>query len=397
MENKKIAINWSGKSFDYTDEELTALIEAARTADPMTQGKYLEQFEKDFSAYLGVKNCFAVANATNALDISALLSGLKKGDEVIIPAHTFCASAYPFGRTGAKIIWADIDPDTRLVSGESIEKLITSKTKVIVAVHLYGLMADMNYIMEIAKKHNVFVVEDCAQSIGAELDGKKAGTFSDCGIFSFHGQKSLTTLGEGGVIVVRSDELADKVSGLRHHGARPYPPGREHYWIPAMGNVDIDIDGVWPINTCLGEPQCALGSAVLKRLDSMNEKRIARAQHFKEELKDFPEITFQTVKKGFKHVYHLLAAKYEGKNGKTNHDLIKILFYEYRIKAIVQYYPLYRYPLFKKMGFSDANCPNTDNYYDNMISFPFHLWMKDEEFEYMISCTKNSLKTLRKN
>jgi dTDP-4-amino-4,6-dideoxygalactose transaminase len=395
MEDKKMTIDWSGRSFDYTDEELTVLVEAARTADPMTQGKYLKQFENDFSAYLGVKNSFAVANATNALDIAALLSGLKQGDEVIIPAHTFCASAYPFGRTGAKIVWADIDSDTRLVSVESIEKLITNRTKVIVVVHLYGLMADMNAIIEIAGKRGIFVVEDCAQSIGAELDGKKAGTFGDFGIFSFHGQKSLTTLGEGGVIVVKSDELADKVPGIRHHGARPFPPGREHYWIPAMGNVDIDLDGVWPINTCLGEPQCALGSAVLKRLDSMNEKRIIRATRFKEELKKFPEITFQKVKKGFKHVYHLLAAKYESENGKTNHDMIKMLFYEYNIKAIIQYYPLYRYPLFQKMGFGAANCPNTEKFYNNMVSFPFHLWMSEEEFDYMISCTKKTLEKLR--
>lgn len=390
-----MTINWSGRSFYYTDEELAVLVDAAKAADPMTQGKYLDQFEKDFSTYLGVNNCFAVANATNALDIAALISGLKQDDEVIIPAHTFCASAYPFGRTGAKIVWADIDPDTRLVSSESIKELITNRTKVIVVVHLYGLMVDMNAIMEVAKKHSLFVVEDCAQSIGAELDGKKAGTFGNCGIFSFHGQKSLTTLGEGGIIVVKSDKLADKVPGLRHHGARPFLSEREHYWIPAMGNVDIDLDGVWPINTCLGEPQCALGSAVLKRLDSMNEKRIARALRFKEELKDFPELSFQTVSKGFKHVYHLLAAEYKGENGKTNHDLIKMLFYEYGIKVIVQYFPLYRYPLFQKMGFGVANCPNTDRYFDNMISFPFHIWMSDEEFDYMIACTKKALKKLR--
>ncbi|MDR1881447.1 MAG: DegT/DnrJ/EryC1/StrS family aminotransferase [Prevotella sp.] len=395
MEDKKMVINWSGKSFDYTEKELAVLVESARTADPMTQGRYLEQFEEDFSAYLGIKNCFAVANATSALDIAAILSGLKQGDEVIIPAHTFCASAYPFGRTGANIVWADIESDTRLISRASIEKLITDKTKVIVVVHLYGLMADMDAIIEIAKKHDLFVIEDCAQSIGAELNGKKSGTFGDCAIFSFHGQKSLTTLGEGGCLVVKSDALARKVPGLRHHGARPFPYKREQYWIPAMGDVDVDLDGVWPINSCLGEPQCALGSAVLKRLDSMNNKRIDRAHRFKEELKDFPELTFQTVKNGFKHVYHLLTAKYEGTNGKTNDDLIKILFYEHNIKVIVQYYPLYRYPLFQKMGFGMANCPNTDNYYDNMVSFPFHLWMSDEEFDYMISCTKKALKKLK--
>ncbi|MFP3043039.1 DegT/DnrJ/EryC1/StrS family aminotransferase [Treponema primitia] len=391
-----MTINWSGRAFDYNDEEIAVLVEAARHADPLTQGKYLEQFQKDFSAYLGVKNCFAVANATNGLDLAAILSGLKKGDEVILPGHTFCASAIPFGRTGAKIKWADIDPETRLISAESIEKLITKKTKVVVPVHLYGLMADMKAIMALARKYNLFVIEDCAQSIGAELSGKKAGTFGDCGVFSFHGQKNLTTLGEGGTIVVKSAALAAKIPGLRHNGARPYTQKREHYWIPAMSNVDLDIEGVWPYNFCLSEPQSALASAVLKRLDSMNDKRIARAEYFRKELEEFPEISFQKVRKGYKHIYHLLSAKYDGKIfGKSNNDLIKSLFYEYNIKAIVQYYPLYRYPLFQKMGFGKANCPNTDEFYDNMISFPFHLWMSDDEFSYILESTKKALKTLR--
>jgi dTDP-4-amino-4,6-dideoxygalactose transaminase len=389
-------IDWSGRAFDYNDEEIKALVEAALHADPLTQGKYLEQFQNDFANYLGAKNCFAVANATNGLDLAAILSGLKKGDEVILPGHTFCASAIPFGRTGAKIKWADIDPETRLISAESIEKLITKKTKVVVPVHLYGLMADMKAIMALAKEHNLFVVEDCAQSIGAELNGKKAGTFGDCGVFSFHGQKNLTTLGEGGAIVVKSSSLAAKTPGLRHNGSRPFTQKRENYWIPTMSNVDLDIDGVWPYNFCLGEPQCALASAILKRLDSMNEKRIMRAEYFKKELENFPELTFQKVKKGYKHVYHLLSAKYDGKKfKKTNDDLIGILFYEYHIKAIVQYYPLYRYPLFQKMGFGKANCPNTDEFYDNMISFPFHHWLSDEEFEYTLDCTKKALRTLR--
>jgi dTDP-4-amino-4,6-dideoxygalactose transaminase len=257
-------------------------------------------------------------------------------------------------------------------------------------------MADMNAIMALAKKYNLFVVEDCAQSIGAELNGKKAGTFGDCGVFSFHGQKNLTTLGEGGAIIVKSDELAAKIPGLRHNGARPYTQQREYYWIPAMSNVDIDIEDVWPINVCLGEPQCALASAVLKRLDSMNDKRISRAEYFKRECEQFPELSFQKVKEGYKHVYHLLSAKYDGREfGKTNNDLIKILFYEYNIKAIVQYYPLYRYPFFQKMGFGEANCPNTDDFYDNMVSFPFHLWLGDNEFSYLVESTKKALTTLR--
>ncbi|MCZ7393701.1 MAG: DegT/DnrJ/EryC1/StrS family aminotransferase [Candidatus Methanoperedens sp.] len=390
-------IDWSGRAFDYSEEEINAIVDAMKHADPLTQGRFLNQFQKDFGTYNGTPNSFAVANCTNALDVAALLTGLKKHDEVIIPAHTFCASAIPFGRTGAKIVWGDIDPDTRVISAESIEKNITPRTKVIVAVHLYGLMADMNPIMDIATDRGCLVVEDCAQAIGAEYDGKKAGSIGDFGAFSFHGQKNLTTLGEGGMLTVKSDELAKLVPGLRHNGVKPYDYEREHYWIPAMSDVNQDMEGIWPYNFCLGEPQCALGSAILKRIDQMNELRIKRARKFMEAVSDFPELSFQKVPKNQKHVYHLLSAKYDGTGfGKSNHDLIKIMVYKYKIKSIVQYYPLYRYPLFKKMGFGQHNCPNTDEFFDNMISFPFHLWMNEQQFDYMIDSTVKALKELRK-
>jgi len=390
-------VNWSGRAFDYSLEEINAVVESMKNADPLTQGKYLKQFESDFAAYNKTPNSFAVANCTNALDLTAILTRLKKGDEVIIPAHTFCATAMPFGRAQAKIVWADIDPETRVISAESIEENITSKTKVIVVVHLYGLMADMDPIMEIAEKHNCFVVEDCAQVMGAEYKGKKSGSIGDFGAFSFHCQKNLTTLGEGGMLTVKSDELAKLVPGLRHNGCRPYPEGRKQYWIPAMSDVDLDLKDVWPYNFCIGEPQCALGSAILKRIDTMNDERIKRAKKFKKALEEFPELSFQEVPTHCKHVYHLLSAKYDGKKyGKTNHDFIKIMAYKYKIKVIVQYYPLYRYPLFKKMGLGKANCPHTDEFFDNMVSFPFHLWMSENDFDYMIDSTIKTLKELRK-
>ena len=349
------------------------------------------------SAYNSIPNSFAVANCTNALDLSAMLCGLKKGDEVIIPAHTFCATAIPFARAGATILWADIDPATRVISAESVKSLLTKKTKVIVVVHLYGLMADMDAIMKLAQKNGCLVVEDCAQAIGAEYHGKKAGSIGDFGTFSFHCQKSLTTLGEGGMLAVRSGELAKKVPGLRHNGVRPFDYDRKDYWSPAMSNVDTDLDGIWPYNFCINEVQCALGSAVIKRLDQMNAFRIKRAGLFMDSVKGFPELSFQAVSPHHKHVYHLLSAKYDGKiTGKNRDEFISIMAYEYGVKAIVQYYPLYRYPLFKKMGFGAANCPRTDDFFDNMVSFPFHHWMDENDFKYMIDSTVSTLKRLRK-
>jgi len=387
-------IDWSGRALDYSKDDIAAVVDSMKNSDPLTQGKYLKTFESDFSKYLGTSNTFAVSNCTNALHIIAQLCNLKKGDEVIIPAHTFCATAIPFGSIGAKIKWADIDPDTFLISPDSIRKLITKKTRVIVPVHLYGLMADMDNIMEIAREHNCLVVEDAAQALGAELNGKKAGTIGDFGAYSFHGQKHITTFGEGGAFTVKSDESAKLVPGLRHNGIRPFA-SQENYWTPAMSNVDLDIEGVWPYNYCLGEPPCALASSLLKQLDSMNKIRSERAKKFKDALADYPELQFQLVPPNRKHAYHLLPARFTSKTG-TSHDFIKLMAFKYKIKIIVQYYPLYRYPLFKKMGFGVAKCPNTDKFFDNMVSFPFHLWMNEQNFDYMIESTIKSIQTIRK-
>ena len=392
--SNKFIVDWSGRALDYSQEDINAVIECMKNSDPLTQGKYLKTFESEFSKYLGVANTFATSNCTNALHIIAQLCNLKKDDEVIIPAHTFCATAIPFGSTGAKIVWADIDPDTFLISPDSIQNLITKKTKVIVPVHLYGLMADMDNIMKIARDNSCLVVEDAAQALGAEFNCQKAGSIGDFGVFSFHGQKHITTLGEGGALAVKSDKFARLIPGLRHNGVRPFD-SQENYWTPAMSNVDLDIEGVWPFNYCLGEPQCALASSLLKKLDSMNEIRAVRAKKFKDALADYPELQFQLVPPNRKHAYHLLPARYIGKTV-TSHDFIKKMAFKYNVKVIVQYYPLYRYPLFKKMGFGSANCPNTDKFFDNMVSFPFHLWMSEQNFNYMIESTIKTLQELRK-
>ena len=388
-----VKIPWSGRAFDYTEEEIAAVVDVMRRGDPLTQGRRQADFEAEFARYIGSPAAFAVTNCTNALDLAAILSGVGEGDEVIVPAHTFSATAIPFGRTGAKLVWADIDPKTWVISADSIRRLLTPKTKVVVVVHLYGLMADMEEIVALSQKHGFQIVEDCAQAVGAELNGRKSGSFGDYGTFSFHCQKSLTTLGEGGALTVKDPAKVKLVPGLRHNGVRSFPEPRSEYWLPAMSNVDIDIAGVWPYNFCMTEAQAALASAVLPRLDAMNAARTRRAEKLKDALKDFPELAFQAVPAGRKHAYHLMPAKYSGRA--TRDELIRTLWGDYGIKAIVQYHPLYRYPLFQKMGFGGHDCPNTDALFDNMVSFPFHLWMSDADFDYLIASTREALTRLR--
>ena len=394
--SQQFRVSLSGKGHIYTDEDIAAVTEAMINADPLTQGKYQAAFEEKFAAYNGSRHCFAVSSCTGALELSALLCRLSPGDEVIMPAHTFCASAIPFARTGAKIVWADINPDTRVISSETIEPLISSKTRVIVVVHLYGLMAPMPEIMELAEKHKLLVVEDCAQAVGSSICETKAGNFGDFACFSFHTHKNMSTLGEGGMLVVKDDTAAKLVPGLRHNGLRAFDYDRPRYWVPAMSNVDFDLEGVWPYNFCIGEIQCAVGVKLLDRIDKMNEERNVRGNKVRKALEAYPELSFQKIPDGYFHSYHLLSARYDGGDyGKSNHDFIELMAFTHGIKVIVQYHPLYRYPLFIKGGFGGANCPNTDHFFDNMVSFPFHHWLSEDDVDYMTQCTINTLETLR--
>ncbi len=381
-----------GRAHKYTDEELELIKEVAQNAIPLTQGKYLKEFEEKFSDYIGVKYSFGVCNATAGLEMAAQLCQFKKGDEVIIPAHTFTASAYPFLKKGGIIKWADIDFNERVVSLETIKKEITDKTKAVVVVHLYGrIIPDIEDIAKFCKENNIILIEDVAQALGTEINGKKAGSFGDISIFSFHSHKNITTLGEGGMICTNNENYAKILPLLRHNGHTSWDFEREYYWQPAMGNVDLpELNGEYlmPNNYSLGEVEAALGAKLLDRIDKINEEKRKRAIYFIDEISKISNLLEFNRIENKEHNYHLLVAYVK----KNRDDIMKKLAFEYKIQVIVQYYPLYRYDLYKKLGFGRADVPNTDKFYDNMISFPFHHMMSDEEFEYMLESTKKVLK-----
>ena len=389
-------IDWSGRSHNYSDKDINYLIKIIKKADPLTQGKYLKYFESVFSKKKKKKNVFAVSSAASALEIISILLNIKKGDEVIIPAHTYCASAIPFARQGAKIIWSDINFNTRVVDIEDIKKKITSKTKAIVIVYLYGYACDFRKIINFCKKKSIKIVEDCAQSLGAEISGKKIGTLGDFACYSFHAQKNITTLGEGGMLYVQKNGLASKVPGLRHNGHCDFKFKRKNYWLPAMGNLDLDMKSQWPYKFTLSEIQCGAGIIMMQKLDKLNELRIKRAKKFIKSFKKFKELGFNESFVSKRHVYHLLSAYYQPSKKINRNNLIENLYKKYSIKCAVQYYPLYKYSLFKKMGLGKHKCKNTEKFFNNMISFPFHVWMSNKQFNYMIASVKKELIYLRK-
>lgn len=388
-----IKVNFSGRSHAFIPEEIAAVVDVMRQADPLTQGRYMREYEAKFAAFLGVDRCFATSNATCALEMIAQLLRFKQGDEFVTPAHTFTSSVYPLVKKGGTPVWADIDPVTRVVTPESVARCITSRTRAIVVVHLYGFVADMPGIMAVARERGIPVIEDAAQSIGCLLNGRRSGTFGDYAFFSLHSHKNITT-GEGGVLYVRDPRQAALIPGLRHNGHRDYPGPREDYWIPAMSDLDFpEIDGerLWPNNYCLGEIECALGTRLLDRVDEINRQKRERALRFIDALADFPEIVFHRVADE-RHNYHLLVADLQG--GRRD-PFIRAISGEHGVKCIVQYYPLYRYPLYQRLGFGEADCPNTDRFFDGMVSFPFQHWLTGDEERHMLDATKVILRRLR--
>tara|TARA_B100000686_G_C16757700_1_gene956608 strand:- start:454 stop:1632 length:1179 start_codon:yes stop_codon:yes gene_type:complete len=387
-------IPFSGRAHAYTEEEVNAVVKVMSDANPLTQGQYLNAFEEKFCHYIGANQSFAVSNATAALEISAQLCQFQPGDEVIIPSHTFTSTAYPFAKKGGRIVWADIDLKTRVVTAETLAERITPETKAMVVPHLYGYGTDMPGIMALAKRHGLLVIEDAAQVLGVEVEGKKVGSFGDFGVFSFHSHKNMTTLGEGGMLVVKDKELSSIVPQVRHNGHCAFPFKRKDYWVPAMSNVEFpEISGktLWPNNYCLGEVECALGSKLLDRIDLINEEKRKRALKFIDSLFNFPELEFHRVD-STRHNYHLLVARLT--NGKRDY-FIRKMAQEKGVQCVVQYYPLNRYPLYQKAGFGEADCPQADEFFDNMVSFPFHHWMSDENFNYLLTSTHEVLGSLR--
>lgn len=388
-------IPFSGRAHSYTKKEKDIIINTIDNAISLTQGIYQKKFQEKFASYIGSDFAFAVNNATAALELSAQLCQFKDGDEFICPSHTFTASAYPFIKKGAKPVWADIDKNIKVVTLETIKKCVSLKTKAIVVVHLYGfIIPEIVKIAKFAKENNILLIEDVAQAMGTEIDGKKAGTFGDFGIFSFHSHKNITTLGEGGMLIVKDKKYANIIPMLRHNGHCSWDFERENYWIPAMGNVDLPIlngEYLMPNNYCLGEVECALGTELLNRIDEINKQKRIRAIKFIELLEEYTTLVFHK-ENSIKHNYHLLVAYVKNKKRDV---FIQKMSEDKSIQCVVQYYPLHRYDFYKKLGYDKAKCPNTDDFFDNMVSFPFHHMMSNEDFNYMLKSTIEVLEELQ--
>ena len=313
-----------------TQKEIDYVADAAANAWYENANMYHERFEKAFAEYLGVKYAVTLPSCTSALHLSLLALGVTPGDEVIVSDVTWIASAAPIIYVGATPVFADMDEKTWCMSVESFEECITPKTKAVIPVDLYGGMPDWDRILEIARRHNIAVIEDAAEALGSEYKGKKAGAFGDTGTFSFHGSKTMTT-GEGGMLVTNNKKLFDRVLFLRDHGRKP---GDVLFFNTEVG-----------YKYKMSSMQAALGLAQIERADELVEKKREIFDWYKKELGCIDGITLNYEPEGTKNSYWMVSAILNPKFGIKKEELFHKMN-EQSISCRPFFYPLSAIPAF---------------------------------------------------
>lgn len=344
------------------DTELRAAFERVYTNSWYIEGKEDEKFEVAFAEYCESKYCVGTGNGLDSLMLALKALGISSGDEVIVPSNTYIATALAVTYVGAKPIFVEPDIRTFDVDPNRIEEAITSKTKAIMPVHLYGQPCDMEPIVEIAKKHNLYIVEDCAQAHGATYKGKKIGSFGDAAGFSFYPGKNLGALGDAGATVTNSKELADKVRALGNYGSD------YKYHHIYQGN-----------NSRLDEMQAAFLAAKLPILDKVNENRRATAKKYLEGIKN-KEVILPYVPEYANPVWHIF-----GVRCKRRKELEEFL----NSKGIGtnKHYPIpmHLQECYKDLGFKKGDFPIAEEISDTELSIPMYYGMTDEEVQYVIN------------
>lgn len=320
-------------------------------------GKHNKALEEELAQYLGAKHTVALNSGTDALHLALRALDIGAGDEVITVAFTFVATTEAIGIVGAKPVFVDIDPDTFNIDVAQIESKITPKTKAIMPVHLYGQPCDMDVIMDIAKRHDLFVIEDACQAVGAEYKGKKVGTIGDIGCFSFYPTKNLGTMGDGGLASTNSEFLKNRMIALRNHG------GAVRYYHDEIG-----------VNSRLDEIQAAILRVKLNYIDDWNKKRREHAALYNELLKDCKDIETPKELADTYCVYHQYTVKV------PNRDEVHKLLQENGIGAMIYYpVPLHLQKVHAYLGLKEGLLPITEENTKLVVSLPMFAEITEEE------------------
>jgi len=379
---------------EYGPEEERAVLEVLRQGAP-TSGEACVEFERDFAAYCGVAHARAVSNGTAALFLSLVALDVKPGDRILTTPMTWIATAAAGVTLGAEVDFVDIDGATCNLDAAQIEAKLTPRTKAILPVHLYGQCCDMDVILEIAKRNGVAVVEDACHAVGAEYKGRKAGSMGTTGCFSFHEQKNISTLGEGGMVVTNDAAIFERVALYRSHCTRVYgrstkycsldearlPMGKRFWW------QDFDDCGY---NFRMTDIQGAVGVVQLKKLDELNQRRIDNAAYLTAGLRNVTGLTLPTVSPGCKHVFHLYPIQIDPeKFGWNRDDFIHAMFFEKGIKVGTHYTPLHYASAFKKRGFRKGQFPVAESVAERLVTLPLNPRQTRQALDYLIESIRS--------
>jgi UDP-2-acetamido-2-deoxy-ribo-hexuluronate aminotransferase len=345
----------------------TAIINVIENAN-FINGPEVGQFRIDLEKYLNVKHVIPCANGTDALQIALMALGLKPGDEVITPSFTYIATTEVIALLNLVPVFVDVLPDTYCIDPSKIEEAITSKTKAIVPVHLYGQCADMDAILEIARKHNIAVIEDTAQAIGAEYTHKdgsvsKAGTMGDIGCTSFFPSKNLGCYGDGGAMYTNDAHLASNLKMIANHGQ--------------VIKYHHEVVGC---NSRLDTIQAAILKIKLRDLDNYCAARQKVAAFYDNAFASIPQITVPARESKSTHVFHQYTVKLHG----VDREALVSYLSEHGIPSMI-YYPLpaHKQGMFKSFGKENQDLPVTNLLTTEVLSFPVHTEMEQDQLEYI--------------
>lgn len=331
-----------------------------------SSNKYVAEFENDFAKYIGAKHCVACGNGTDAIEIALKTLGIEVGDEIIVPALSWISTSEAVSFCGATPVFVDIHPKYYTIDTNLIERAVTKRTKAIIPVHLYGLAAEMDKIMLIAKKHNLIVIEDCAQAHGAMYKGKKVGTFGQIATFSFFPGKNLGAYGDAGCIITNDQKLAEIVRMIGNHGQR-----KKHDHI--FEGRNSRMDGI----------QAAILNVKLPYLDEWNNERIGNAKIYDKLLSD-SDLVLQTYPDYVKHVYHIYAVQTEKRE-----DIMRILK-ENQIECSIHYptaLPLLE--AYKNREFKEENFSVASKVTSKILSLPMFPELGEDQIKHICKIIKN--------
>jgi dTDP-4-amino-4,6-dideoxygalactose transaminase len=330
-------------------------------------GKYAKVFEENFAKYIGIKYCIGVGNGTDALYVALKALGIAEGDEVITAANTFIATSEAIAMTGAKTVFIDCDKDTYNINVEKIENVISSKTKAIIPVHLYGLPANMDRIIEIADRHSLLIIEDAAQAHGAAFKGANVGTFGDITCFSFYPGKNLGAYGDAGAVLTDNDELAEKVRMMANHGRK------EKYGHQFEG-VNSRLDGL----------QAAVLDTKLKHLEEWTARRREVARMYDEGLNDV--VVTPASMEDSRHVYHLYVVRVKER------EKIQTFLSERGVSTGIHYpTPLPFLDAYRHLDHRTSDFPIAYAYKDEILSLPMHGDITNGQVEFVIQSLRDAV------